>query len=113
VALAVLLGEYGACVADFVDFSGLPGHPCHYASQTALAVSDRARCSDRLAAESAIAHAAFLRHVGAVARRLPPARFIFNLCEDRYLFLVAFAAVGANGQTGLLPPAVPTCICGI
>ena len=50
-----------------------------------------------------IGRAAFLRHVGAVARRLPPARFIFNLCEDRYLFLVAFAAVGANGQTGLLP----------
>lgn len=50
-----------------------------------------------------ISRAAFLRHVGAVARRLPPARFIFNLCEDRYLFLVAFAAVGANGQTSLLP----------
>ncbi|MDG4555127.1 MAG: AMP-binding protein [Candidatus Competibacter sp.] len=50
-----------------------------------------------------IDRAAFLRHVGAVAGRLPPARFIFNLCEDRYLFLVAFAAVGANGQTSLLP----------
>ncbi|QQS53799.1 MAG: acyl-CoA synthetase [Candidatus Competibacteraceae bacterium] len=50
-----------------------------------------------------IGRAVFLRHVGAVARRLPPARFIFNLCEDRYLFLVAFAAVGANGQTSLLP----------
>ncbi|MCB1823323.1 MAG: acyl-CoA synthetase [Candidatus Competibacteraceae bacterium] len=50
-----------------------------------------------------IGRAAFLRHVGAVARRLSPARFIFNLCEDRYLFLVAFAAVGANGQTSLLP----------
>ena len=45
----------------------------------------------------------FARHVAAVIRRLPTARFIFNLCEDRYLFLVAFAAMGANGQTNLLP----------
>ena len=50
-----------------------------------------------------ISRAAFLRHVGAVARRLPPTRFILSLCEDRYLFLVAFAAVGTNGQTSLLP----------
>ena len=50
-----------------------------------------------------VSRAMFLRHVGAVARRLPPARFVLNLCEDRYLFLVAFAAVGANGQTSLLP----------
>ncbi len=45
----------------------------------------------------------FLRHVAVVARHLPAARFILNLCEDRYPFLVAFAAVGANGQTNLLP----------
>ncbi len=45
----------------------------------------------------------FLRHVARVARRLPSARFILNLCQDRYLFLVAFAAVGANGQASLLP----------
>lgn len=50
-----------------------------------------------------ISRAAFLRHVAGVARRLPSARFIRNLCEDRYRFLVAFAAVGANGQTNLLP----------
>lgn len=30
-------------------------------------------------------------------------RFILNLCEDRYRFLAAFAAVGVNGQTNLLP----------
>lgn len=51
----------------------------------------------------AVRRAAFLGHVARVARRLPSARFILNLCEDRYLFLVAFAAVGANGQTNLLP----------
>ncbi|MDG4552323.1 MAG: AMP-binding protein [Candidatus Contendobacter sp.] len=50
-----------------------------------------------------VVRAAFLRHVAGVAGRLPPARFIFNLCEDRYRFLVAFAAVGVNGQTNLLP----------
>ena len=46
---------------------------------------------------------AFLCHVARVVRRLPAARYILNLCEDRYLFLVAFAAVAANGQTSLLP----------
>ncbi|MBK8510168.1 MAG: acyl-CoA synthetase [Candidatus Competibacteraceae bacterium] len=45
----------------------------------------------------------FLAHVARVVRRLPPVRFIINLCEDRYCFLVAFAAVGANGQSNLLP----------
>ncbi|MBS1223736.1 MAG: hypothetical protein H6R24_414 [Proteobacteria bacterium] len=50
-----------------------------------------------------VSRATFLRHVAGVVRRLPPARFILNLCEDRYRFLVAFAAVGANGQTNLLP----------
>ena len=50
-----------------------------------------------------VSRALFLRHVTGVARHLPPARFIFNLCEDRYLFMVAFAAIGANGQTNLLP----------
>lgn len=50
-----------------------------------------------------VSRVAFLRDVASVARRLPPARFILNLCEDRYQFLVAFAAVGANDQTSLLP----------
>ena len=51
----------------------------------------------------AISHRLFLRHVGNVASQLPATRFIFNLCEDRYLFLVAFAAVAVNGQSNLLP----------
>lgn len=50
-----------------------------------------------------ISRAAFLGHVACVAHRLPPARFLLNLCEDRYQFLVAFAAAGVNGQTCLLP----------
>lgn len=50
-----------------------------------------------------VSRAAFLGHVARVARWLPPARFLLNLCEDRYLFMVAFAAAGLNGQTNLLP----------
>lgn len=50
-----------------------------------------------------VSRATFLRHVVGVARCLPRARFILNLCEDRYRFLVGFAAVGVNGQTNLLP----------
>jgi acyl-coenzyme A synthetase/AMP-(fatty) acid ligase len=50
-----------------------------------------------------ISRTVFLRHVERTVRHLPPARFILNLCEDRYHFMVAFAAVGVNGQTNLLP----------
>jgi acyl-coenzyme A synthetase/AMP-(fatty) acid ligase len=50
-----------------------------------------------------ISRATFLRQVTRIARELPPAHFILNLCEDRYWFMVAFAAVGINGQTNLLP----------
>ncbi len=50
-----------------------------------------------------ISRAVFLGHVAYVAPQLPPARFLLNLCEDRYRFMVAFAAAGLNGQTILLP----------
>ncbi|TDR42514.1 AMP-binding enzyme [Tahibacter aquaticus] len=46
----------------------------------------------------------FLHHVAAVAARLPANQAAVNLCEDRYHFLVAFAAVALAGQTNLLPP---------
>jgi acyl-coenzyme A synthetase/AMP-(fatty) acid ligase len=45
-----------------------------------------------------------LADVAALAARLPAARAAVNLCEDRYAFLVAFAALLARGQTNLLPP---------
>jgi acyl-coenzyme A synthetase/AMP-(fatty) acid ligase len=51
-----------------------------------------------------ISAATFLRHVHAVASRLPAARYAINLCEDRYWFLVGFAALLVNNQTNLLPP---------
>ncbi|HET6586416.1 MAG TPA: AMP-binding protein, partial [Oleiagrimonas sp.] len=52
----------------------------------------------------AVSAGEFLAHVGQVARQLPPARHVVNLCEDRYTFLVAFCAALTRGQTNLLPP---------
>jgi acyl-coenzyme A synthetase/AMP-(fatty) acid ligase len=47
---------------------------------------------------------AFLADVDTLASRLPAAQAAVNLCEDRYAFLVAFAALLARGQINLLPP---------
>lgn len=52
----------------------------------------------------AITAAEFLADVANLAPRLPTAAAAVNLCEDRYAFLVAFAALLARGQTNLLPP---------
>ncbi|HET7845008.1 MAG TPA: AMP-binding protein [Xanthomonadales bacterium] len=46
----------------------------------------------------------FLADVAALAATLPTRTHAVNLCEDRYRFLVAFAAALARGQTVLLPP---------
>ena len=46
----------------------------------------------------------FLADVSALAAQLPVAQAAVNLCDDRYAFLVAFAALLARGQTNLLPP---------
>jgi acyl-coenzyme A synthetase/AMP-(fatty) acid ligase len=46
----------------------------------------------------------FLTHVRQVAALLPDADSAVNLCEDRYAFLVAFAALVLRGQINLLPP---------
>ena len=52
----------------------------------------------------AVTAATFLAHVHQVAATLPEADSAVNLCEDRYAFLVAFAALVVRGQTNLLPP---------
>jgi len=52
----------------------------------------------------AVAAATFLAHVRQVASLLPEAVGAVNLCEDRYAFLVAFAALVLRGQVNLLPP---------
>lgn len=46
----------------------------------------------------------FLGDVLALASRLPSAGHALNLCEDRYHFMTAFAAVCLRGHTNLLPP---------
>lgn len=44
----------------------------------------------------------YLADVAALAARLPPAPHALNLCEDRYLALVAFGAALARGMVTLL-----------
>ena len=46
----------------------------------------------------------FQQHVYAIAETLPDKKYAVNLCEDRYLFLVAFAACLLKAQASLLPP---------
>src|SRR5680860_1502173 len=51
-----------------------------------------------------VSRQAFVTDLKRVARALQPQHFAVNLCEDRYLFLVAFAAALSGGKTNLLPP---------
>jgi acyl-coenzyme A synthetase/AMP-(fatty) acid ligase len=46
----------------------------------------------------------FAHDVAAVARVLPAAAAMINLCEDRYRFLAAYAAALSAGHAALLPP---------
>lgn len=46
----------------------------------------------------------FLADVARLAERLPERDCVFNLCDDRYRFLVGFAAALVRDQTNLLPP---------
>lgn len=50
-----------------------------------------------------VSRAEFLAHVIKLAGELPSARYAINLCDDRYAFMVAFAAALVAGQTNLLP----------
>lgn len=52
----------------------------------------------------AIGAAEFLGAAHELARRLPARRHMLNLCEDRYNFLLGFAAALIARQTTLLPP---------
>jgi acyl-coenzyme A synthetase/AMP-(fatty) acid ligase len=52
----------------------------------------------------AITTETFLHDVYAVASQLPAGQYAINLCEDRYWFLVGFAALLVRNQTNLLPP---------
>ena len=49
-------------------------------------------------------HGRFLSDVEALADLLPEKPTVINLADDRYKFLVGFAAALVRGQTTLLPP---------
>jgi acyl-coenzyme A synthetase/AMP-(fatty) acid ligase len=51
-----------------------------------------------------LSQAAFLGQAARLARMLPPAAQVLNLCESRRAFLLGFAAALLRGQTSLLPP---------
>jgi len=51
-----------------------------------------------------ITQAEFLQELQQVAAHLPDAGFVFNLCEDRYHFLLGFCAILLRGAVNLLPP---------
>jgi acyl-coenzyme A synthetase/AMP-(fatty) acid ligase len=52
----------------------------------------------------AVSLAEFCSHVQATGPRLPAAGSMLDLCEDRYFFLVAYAAALSAGHAVLLPP---------
>jgi acyl-coenzyme A synthetase/AMP-(fatty) acid ligase len=61
---------------------------------------------DRLASHrgAAVTAAQFEAAARALAARLPRRSHVVNLCEDRYAFMLGFAASLLAGQTTLLPP---------
>ena len=52
---------------------------------------------------SVVSYSHLLASIGWLTGRLPEATHVFNLCEDRFLFLAGFSAVISRGQTNLLP----------
>ncbi|MNR80629.1 Tyrocidine synthase 1 [compost metagenome] len=54
-------------------------------------------------AERTVSAQEFLLHASALAARLPKAKYVINLCEDRYDFLLGFAAALLRQQITLLP----------
>ena len=53
--------------------------------------------------DRAVDRETFLAQVRRLAEDLPEAPFAINLCEDRYVFMTAWAAAMIRGQTTLLP----------
>ncbi len=45
-----------------------------------------------------------LSHVQFISNQLPPKRYVINLCQDRYAFLIGLAASLCQDQITLLPP---------
>ena len=51
-----------------------------------------------------VTRAQFADDVRSIASLLPQHRHVINVCTDRYLFMVGFAAALCRGQISLLPP---------
>jgi acyl-coenzyme A synthetase/AMP-(fatty) acid ligase len=58
-----------------------------------------------LRGETRVSAAQFRRDVAALAALLPPKAFLVNLCQDRYRFMIGFAAALMRGQVTLMPSA--------
>jgi acyl-coenzyme A synthetase/AMP-(fatty) acid ligase len=55
--------------------------------------------------QTRVTAARFRRDVTALGALLPPRAFVVNLCQDRYRFMVGFAAALMRGQVTLMPAA--------
>lgn len=77
------------------------------ATAATLPLMSHPRAADSLAWRGSLAISAqqFLDDVHWLAQRLPERANALNLCDDRYLFTVAFAACALRGQCTLLPGA--------
>ncbi len=51
-----------------------------------------------------VSHADFLIQAQQLSKQLPPADYFINVCDDRYLFALAFAAALLRGSASLFPP---------
>ena len=86
-AVISIHGRQGAANGDASPLAiGAGGRPVAFGAGTGVVLED------------------FLADVRGVAALLPERPFAVNLCEDRYRFLVAFAAAAVRGQVTLLPP---------
>ncbi len=50
-----------------------------------------------------INRATLLAHAVSLSQQLPEKKYAMNLCNDRYLFIVAYLAIGIRHQVSLLP----------
>ena len=46
---------------------------------------------------------AFYRSAVRMAQSLPPSQYVVNTCQDRYLFMLGFAAALISGRPTLMP----------
>mgnify|MGYP000899610345 CR=1 FL=1 len=83
--------------------SAVIGSGAAKAAMPLLACADEARVFAWRDGGRPVTVAGFLGDVEATAAVLPAAPAAVNLCENRYAFIVAFAALIARGQCNLLP----------